>query len=263
MLNKRKFPDPSKKASATGVTIEEMSVEEVRQRIFALLAVFAVVIFFWFSFHQNGLTLTFFAKEYTDLTGVSFDLGFTKFEGAELFQSLNPLFVVALTPVIMSVFAWQRARGKEPSTPKKIAIGMGIAATAFLVMKSDKPRTFLQKVGDAFVMIAGFILKVCLVIFAIVCSPILFVLGIVFIALLFAAVAVAVGGGAALISLFPLHDVIMPVSPLSSIVMYIAGILLVGIPLVSIVFVIFRQLFTWQPMFCTRKDKYCFSLLFL
>jgi Putative stress-responsive transcriptional regulator len=115
-------------------------------------------------------------------------------------------------------------------------------------MKSDKPRTFLQKVGDAFVMIAGFILKVCLVIFAIVCSPILFVLGIVFIALLFAAVAVAVGGGAALISLFPLHDVIMPVSPLSSIVMYIAGILLVGIPLVSIVFVIFRQLFTWQPM---------------
>lgn len=134
MLNKRKFPDPSKKASATGAAFVEMSVEEVRQRIFALLAVFAVVIFFWFSFHQNGLTLTFFAKEYTDLTGVSFDLGFTKFEGAELFQSLNPFFVVFLTPVIMSVFAWQRARGKEPSTPKKIAIGMGIAATAFLVM---------------------------------------------------------------------------------------------------------------------------------
>ncbi len=115
-------------------------------------------------------------------------------------------------------------------------------------MKSDTPRTFLQKVGDTFVMIAGFILKVCLVIFAVVCSPILFVFGIVFIALLIAAVAVAVGGGAALLSWLPLHDVIMPVSPLSSIVMYIAGILLVGIPLVSIVFVIFRQLFTWQPM---------------
>ncbi len=115
-------------------------------------------------------------------------------------------------------------------------------------MKSDKPRTFLQKVGDAFVMIAGFILKVCLVIFAIVCSPVLFVFGIVFIALLIAAIAVAIGGGAALVSWLPLHDIIMPVSPLSAIVMYIAGILLVGIPLVSIVFVIFRQLFTWQPM---------------
>ena len=53
---------------------------------------------------------------------------------AELFQSLNPIFVVSLTPVIMAVFAAQRAKGKEPSTPRKIAIGMGIAATGFLIM---------------------------------------------------------------------------------------------------------------------------------
>lgn len=53
---------------------------------------------------------------------------------AELFQSLNPFFVVFLTPVIMAVFAAQRAKGKEPSTPRKIAIGMGIAATGFLIM---------------------------------------------------------------------------------------------------------------------------------
>jgi hypothetical protein len=51
-----------------------------------------------------------------------------------LFQSLNPFFVVFLTPVIMAIFASQRRRGKEPSTPKKIAIGMGIAALAFIVM---------------------------------------------------------------------------------------------------------------------------------
>ncbi|MCI1647263.1 MAG: PspC domain-containing protein [Bacteroides sp.] len=114
-------------------------------------------------------------------------------------------------------------------------------------MKSDKPRTALQKVGDILVMIAGVFLKVCLVIFAVICSPLLFVFGIVFIALLIAAIAVAVGGGAALFSLFP-TDIILPMSPLSAIVMYIAGILLVGIPLVSIVFVIFKQLFNWQPM---------------
>jgi POT family proton-dependent oligopeptide transporter len=90
--------------------------------------VFGIVIFFWFSFHQNGLTLTFFAKEYTSL--VLFGNNIT----VELFQSLNPLFVVCLTPVVMGVFGWQRARGKEPSTPKKIALGMGIAALAYLVM---------------------------------------------------------------------------------------------------------------------------------
>ena len=128
IANKRNFPDPSKKAKAESAQITEMSVQEVRQRILALFAVFGVVIFFWFSFHQNGLTLTFFAKEYTDLN--MFGMPIT----AEIFQSMNPFFVVALTPVIMAIFAWQRRRNAEPSTPKKIAIGMGIAALGFVVM---------------------------------------------------------------------------------------------------------------------------------
>ncbi|ADV44119.1 PspC domain-containing protein [Bacteroides helcogenes] len=115
-------------------------------------------------------------------------------------------------------------------------------------MRSDKPRTFLQKVGDTFVMVAGWFLKLCLVIFAIICSPVLFAFGIAFVVLLFVAIAVAIGGGAALISLFPMADVVLPTSPLSAIVMYIAGILLVGIPLVSLVWAIFSQLFKWQPM---------------
>lgn len=132
IINKNKFPDPSKKAAAkagdASATIVEMDASEVRQRILALFAVFGVVIFFWFSFHQNGLTLTYFAKEYTDLNLFGMKIS------AELFQSLNPIFVVTLTPLVMAIFGWQRARGKEPSTPKKIAIGMGIAALGFVVM---------------------------------------------------------------------------------------------------------------------------------
>lgn len=62
-----------------------MSAQEVRQRMYALFAVFGVVIFFWFSFHQNGLTLTYFAKEYTDLNLFGMAIS------AELFQSLNPI----------------------------------------------------------------------------------------------------------------------------------------------------------------------------
>ena len=111
-----------------------MDVKEVKQRLYALFAVFAVVIFFWFSFHQNGLTLTFFAKDYTDLSGININLGITTLKGAELFQSINPFFVVFLTPIIMAFFGWMRARGKEPSTPKKIAIGMFIAALAYVLM---------------------------------------------------------------------------------------------------------------------------------
>ncbi|MFI3322643.1 MAG: peptide MFS transporter [Rikenellaceae bacterium] len=135
LVNKNKFPDPSQKSAATADKAEiEMSIKEVRQRVMALIAVFCVVIFFWFSFHQNGLTLTFFAKDYTDLSGINIDLGFTKLVGAELFQSINPFFVVFLTPIVLAVFASLRAKDKEPSTPKKIAIGMFIAALGFVLM---------------------------------------------------------------------------------------------------------------------------------
>ncbi len=137
LSNQRKFPGMERKAADTKRPDKAqvmMEAREVRQRLYALLAVFGVVIFFWFSFHQNGLTLTMFAKEYTDLSGINIDLGFTQIRGAEIFQSINPLCVVVLTPVVMGVFGWLRARGKEPSTPKKIAIGMGIAALGFVVM---------------------------------------------------------------------------------------------------------------------------------
>ncbi len=135
LANKKKFPNPADKSKNAAIAGSiEMDAKEVKQRLYALFAVFGIVIFFWFSFHQNGLTLTFFAKDYTDLSGININLGITTLKGAELFQSINPFFVVFLTPIIMALFGWFRARGKEPSTPKKIAIGMLIAALGYVVM---------------------------------------------------------------------------------------------------------------------------------
>lgn len=136
IINKKIFPNPAPKVSSksTDPSAIQMDVKEIKQRLYALFAVFGVVIFFWFSFHQNGLTLTYFAKDYTDLSILKINLGFTVIKGAEIFQSINPLFIVLLTPIIMGLFGWLRAKGIEPSTPKKIAIGMFIAALAYLVM---------------------------------------------------------------------------------------------------------------------------------
>jgi POT family proton-dependent oligopeptide transporter len=137
VLNKKNFPDPKGANGTDGKEITDeikMEAKEVAQRMYALLAVFGVVIFFWFSFHQNGLTLTFFARDYTDLSLLVFDILGVRFEGAEIFQSMNPFFVVFLTPVVVGLFGWLRNRNMEPSTPKKIAIGMGIASLAFVVM---------------------------------------------------------------------------------------------------------------------------------
>ncbi|MBN2729633.1 MAG: peptide MFS transporter [Bacteroidales bacterium] len=138
LVNKKFFPNPapkvSKEEAAKDTSVVQMDAKEIKQRIYALIAVFGVVIFFWFSFHQNGLTLTYFAKDYTDLSGISIDLGFVTIVGAEIFQSINPIFIVLLTPIIIGIFGWLRAKGKEPSTPRKIAIGMFIAALAYVLM---------------------------------------------------------------------------------------------------------------------------------
>jgi len=57
-----------KKDAAMGAAIEELSPAETRQRITALILVFAVVVFFWMAFHQNGLSLTYFANQFTQKT---------------------------------------------------------------------------------------------------------------------------------------------------------------------------------------------------
>ena len=174
-------------AAAHQENLVELTPEQTRSRITALILVFAVVIFFWMAFHQNGLTLTFFARDYTARTadgalGMSFNVLnlvfvialvyalFSLFQSKtlraklisavvvllsvgllihkyislapgsfievlpQMFQQFNPFFVVALTPVSLAVFGALAKRGKEPSAPRKIGIGMLIAALGFAVM---------------------------------------------------------------------------------------------------------------------------------
>ncbi len=52
----------------------------------------------------------------------------------ELFQSINPAWVIILTPIVVSVFMFLRRRGKEPTTPSKIVLGLFISALSCLVM---------------------------------------------------------------------------------------------------------------------------------
>ncbi len=68
-----------KKDAGKEEVVEEMSPAETKERIICLILVFAVVIFFWMAFHQNGLTLTWFADEFTareatGITGMEFNV---------------------------------------------------------------------------------------------------------------------------------------------------------------------------------------------
>jgi POT family proton-dependent oligopeptide transporter len=150
LYNRKKLPDPAaKKSKSVDPSAVQMDVKEIRQRLYALFAVFGIVIFFWFSFHQNGLTLTYFARDYTDLSGIRINLGFVVIQGAEIFQSINPFFIVLLTPIVLSVFGYLRSKDKEPSTPRKIAIGMFIAAMAYVVMTLGSLNVPLKSEVDA------------------------------------------------------------------------------------------------------------------
>ena len=175
----------SKQAKPANVHEEELTPAQTKERIVALLLVFAVVIFFWMAFHQNGLTRTFFARDYTahEVTGldrlgfsvwnlalliVTVYAGFSLFQSKtgkgklisgviatlalvvlgvnygtmdptlpilpQIFQQFNPFFVVALTPVSLAVFGSLAKKGKEPSAPRKIGIGMVIAAVGFMLL---------------------------------------------------------------------------------------------------------------------------------
>ncbi|MBN9313072.1 MAG: MFS transporter [Chryseobacterium sp. 39-10] len=52
----------------------------------------------------------------------------------ELFQSVNPFWVIVLTPVVVGFFMMLRRKGKEPTTPSKIVLGLFISALSCLVM---------------------------------------------------------------------------------------------------------------------------------
>jgi len=70
------------------------------------------------------MSLSFFARDFVDSSAVA----------PEVWQAINPFFVIVLTPVIMAIFSALARRGKEISTPRKIGIGMLIAGLAFVFL---------------------------------------------------------------------------------------------------------------------------------
>lgn len=128
ICTKKGLPSPAKQEKAEVATIsaeeKKAMASDIRKRMGALFAVLGIAIFFWFSFHQNGTSLSLFARDFVQTTTVA----------PEIWQALNPFYVIILTPIVMMVFSALSRRGKEISTPRKIAIGMGLAGLAFLFL---------------------------------------------------------------------------------------------------------------------------------
>ncbi len=121
-----------------------VSPHKEKQRLMALVLVFIVVIIFWMAFEQNGFTLNFWARDATDASNmptIALDRSYLQETGerrlaAELTQSINPMFVLLFTPLLVGFWNILRRRKLEPSTAAKIGIGMVITAGAYIIMTS-------------------------------------------------------------------------------------------------------------------------------
>ena len=110
-----------KAAAADAAPVEELSKEETSQRIVALCLVFAVVIFFWMAFHQNGLSLTYFADEFTAQSA----------EGVQAmcFNVWNLVAVIFIVYALFSLFQSKTQKGKA------ISFAVIVLAVLFLIIQ--------------------------------------------------------------------------------------------------------------------------------
>ena len=111
-----------KKKGEAAVVVDNLTPEQTKQRIVALCLVFAVVIFFWMAFHQNGLTLTYFADEFT----------YTSAFGLEtmLFNVWNLALIIIAVYATFSIFQSDNAKSKITSG------AIATAVLAFLVYRA-------------------------------------------------------------------------------------------------------------------------------
>ncbi|HEX7149988.1 MAG TPA: peptide MFS transporter [Thermoanaerobaculia bacterium] len=124
------------------------------KRIMALIVIFLIVIVFWMVFHQNSISLTWWAEDHSvALPGI-------------LSNAINPLFIIILSLPLAGFWSWLDRRGMEPSTPVKMMIGMlltglsfvilyfsatsgGFTSPAFRVLKSEAGQTYVQIAKEA------------------------------------------------------------------------------------------------------------------
>ena len=116
-----------KAAAADAAPVEELSKEETKQRIVALCLVFAVVIFFWMAFHQNGLSLTYFADEFTAQSAEGLQ--------AMCFNVWNLVAVIFIVYALFSLFQSKTGKAKAASAT------VILISLAFLCMSYDADGT--------------------------------------------------------------------------------------------------------------------------
>ncbi|GAA2130957.1 MFS transporter [Kitasatospora kazusensis] len=105
----------------------ELSQDDTR-KVSGFIWFFIAAAVFWMIYDQSGSTLTVFASDNT--AGTLFGIGFP----SSWFQSLNPLFIMALAPVVAWLWVALAKKAKNPSTSRKFVYGLMGIGLSFAVM---------------------------------------------------------------------------------------------------------------------------------
>lgn len=117
--------------------------EVERKRIVALLVMCGIVMIFWMAFQQNENTMPLWARDCTDrvIPMVDFrELIHLRWRVVRweippgVFNSVNPGFIIVLTPPVVLLLHWLTRRGFVLTTPAKIGLGMFLTAASYVIM---------------------------------------------------------------------------------------------------------------------------------
>lgn len=118
---------PSCKAKDNSLENVPLTKDE-KDRTLAIVVFVLFSIFFFAGFEQAGSSMTLYTEKYIDREVGSFVVP------TEWFQSVNPLLIVILAPLLTVLWRWLGQRGKEPSIPVKMSMGMILLGIGFLVL---------------------------------------------------------------------------------------------------------------------------------
>ena len=107
---------------------EQTNSAQQNSRLGALLVLMLFTVPFWVCFEQAGSSLTLFAQYMTDRNFFNWEIP------TGYFQSLNPLFIILLAPLMSVLWGSLRDKSKEPSSVEKFAIALFLIAISFVVL---------------------------------------------------------------------------------------------------------------------------------
>ncbi len=120
----------------------------------ALIILMIFTIPFWICFEQAGSSLTLFAQYLTNRNVMGFEIP------TEYFQSLNPLFIITLAPIMSVLWETLKKKSKEPTSVEKFATSLFLISIAYIILAFAGHLSESAKVSPLWLVIGYFIMTV-------------------------------------------------------------------------------------------------------